>query len=163
MNEMRQIMEQLIDEHGDLLKRTAYVMLGDAHLAEDLTQETFISFYKSYHRFRGEAGHSTYLYRILMNHIKMHWRKKRPFVTDPSELRTETIVFEDMRVEAMDLENSLRRLKRSYREVLTLYYFIDHSVKEIAEILDLSESNVKMRLKRGREAMKRELTGGGRP
>jgi len=160
MNDIAALIEALMKAHASDLKRTAYVMLGDEALSEDVTQETFISFYKYHHQFKGASSHKTYLYRILMNHIKMHWRKTT-YLTRDSLLNPDlAIAFEDELVNMLDLHQALRSIKPIYGEVITLYYFNQHSVDEIAAILDISTSNVKMRLKRGREAIKKALTGG---
>lgn len=160
MNDIAAIIEALMKAHANDLKRTAYVMLGDDALSEDVTQETFISFYKNYHQFRGASSHKTYLYRILMNHIKMHWRKPTYLTQDALLDPDSTVVFEDELVGMLDLHQALRSIKPVYGEVITLFYFNQHNVDEIAAILDISTSNVKMRLKRGRESIKKALTGG---
>lgn len=160
MKEIAELIEQLMKAHGDDLKRTAFVMLGDVYLAEDVTQETFISFYKNHHQFRAESTYKTYLYRIMMNHMKMHWRKRIPVPLENKENINEAIDFEDHLVDFMDLQEALFGLKKKYAEVITLHYYNQYSVDEISEILDLSTSNVKMRLKRGREHLKKILTGG---
>ena len=160
MNDIAALIEALMKAHASDLKRTAYVMLGDEALSEDVTQETFISFYKNHHQFRGASSHKTYLYRILMNHIKMHWRKPTYFTQDALIDPSSTVAFEDDLVGVLDLHKALRSIKPVYGEVITLFYFNQHSVDEIATILDISTSNVKMRLKRGRESIKKALTGG---
>lgn len=160
MDDIVILIEKLMVEHSNDLKRTAYVMLGDEQLSEDVTQETFISFYKNHHRFRGESSHKTYLYRILLNHIKMHWRKRTPQTLDSLIENSAVLVFEDLLVNVLDLQSALRLIKDTYREVITLHYFNEYSIEEIATILDLSNSNVKMRLKRGRDVLKKNLIGG---
>ncbi len=160
MNDITALIEALMKAHASDLKRTAYVMLGDEALSEDVTQETFISFYKNHHQFRGASSHKTYLYRILMNHIKMHWRKTTYLTRDALLDPGLTLAFEDELVNMLDLHQALRSIKPVYVEVITLFYFNGHSVDDIAAILDISTSNVKMRLKRGRESIKKALTGG---
>ena len=151
------LIEELMNTYANDLKRTAYVMLGDHALAEDVTQETFISFYKNIHQFRGQSSYKTYLYRIMVNHAKMHWRRR-----SSSELAgfDEKVTFEEELVSVLDLNTALRNIKPAYSEVLTLYYYSQYTVDEIASILDLSPSNVKMRLKRGRDVMKKKLREG---
>lgn len=160
MDDIAILIEKLMVEYSNDLKRTAYVMLGDEQLSEDVTQETFISFYRSHNKFRGDSSYKTYLYRILLNHIKMHWRKKIPQTLDTLTESSETLVFEDLLVNVLDLHHALRQLNEMYRDVITLHYFNDYSIEEIALILDLSNSNVKMRLKRGRDVLKKNLIGG---
>lgn len=160
MKDIVALIEQLMNTYANDLKRTAYVMLGDHTLAEDVTQETFISFYKNVHRFRDESSYKTYLYRILINHVKMHWRKRIIKPLDDSDKLLEKVAFEEDLVTVMDLNAALKQIKPIHSEVITLHYFNQYSVEEVASILDLSQSNVKMRLKRGREEMKKVLKGG---
>lgn len=160
MDDIKNLIETLMNDHADELKQTAFVMLGDVHLAEDVTQDTFISFYKNHHQYRAESTYKTYLYRILINHMKMHWRKRIPTPLEPNENSNGNIEFENQMVEVMDLQQALFKLKKKYSEVITLYYFNQYNVDEIADILDLSPSNVKMRLKRGRAFLKESLEGG---
>lgn len=151
------LVEELMNTYANDLKRTAYVMLGDHTLAEDVTQETFISFYKNIHQFREQSSYKTYLYRIMVNHAKMYWRKRSLIELDSIE---EKVTFEEELVRVLDLNTALRSIKPVYCEVITLYYYNQYTVEEIAAILDLSPSNVKMRLKRGREEMKKKLKEG---
>lgn len=57
----------------------------------------------------------------------------------------------------LDVRNKLLKLDSKYKTVLYLYYYEDYTVEMIAGTLSLSKSNVKMRLKRGRELLKNEL------
>lgn len=151
-----QHLESLMDTYGDYLKRTAWMLTGDLHLAEDLTQETFISYYKHLDQFKGEASHKTYLYRIMMNHIKMNARKHQ---TVPTHFEIEgCLTFENDLVATMDLQRALSQMKPEHRMVIWLYYYETLSVAEIAKVLGVTQSGVKMRLKRARTTLKETLT-----
>lgn len=160
MNEIQRLIIQLMDDYGDYLKKTAYVMIGDRYLAEDLVQETFFGFYKSHHRFRKESSYKTYLYRILMNNIKMQYRKKRDIIFEEVDAIEPIVTFEDQVVYSMDLHQGINRLDMKQRQVIVLYYFNDMTVEEVSKVLNISRSAVKMRLKRGREALGTYLKGG---
>lgn len=156
MKSKTQHLEALMDAYGDYLKRTAFMLTGDSHLAEDLTQETFISYYKHLDQFKGEATHKTYLYRILMNHIKMHARKHK---NAPSSLEIGGhISFENDLIATMDLQHALSKMKTDHQMVIWLHYYEDLSVAEIAKVLSITQSGVKMRLKRARESLKEILS-----
>ena len=68
---------------------------------------------------------------------------------------TEEIPFEE--TEDLLLYRELQKLPEKYRQVIHLFYYEDYSVREIADILKLSESNVKTRLSRGRSLLKTAL------
>lgn len=60
-------------------------------------------------------------------------------------------------IKKLDVRNKLLKLDSKYKTVLYLFYYEDYTVEMIANTLSLSKSNVKMRLKRGRELLKNEL------
>ncbi len=163
MKDIKVLMNELMNDHGDYLKRTAAVMVGDYQIAEDLVQETFMSFYKNRLQFKHQSSYKTYLYRILMNHIKMHFRKKRDYTMDPSMLLYHGIIeFEDRSIMAIDLRQALEKLKPDYRNVIVLYFFNEMKIEEIASVLDITKSGVKMRLKRAKEMLYDHLNKGGK-
>ncbi len=151
---------ELMDEHGDYLKRTASIITSDASVAEDLVQETFLNFYMNASRFRMESKVRTYLYRILMNNIKMYYRKSKPKETAFEIERAGNVSFENETVDAMDINNAVSRLKPIYRQMIVLHYFNEMSIDEISEVMDMGNSAVKMRLKRAREQLRRHLSEG---
>ena len=67
----------------------------------------------------------------------------------------ENLIFESS--ELSDLFEAVMKLPEKYRVIIHLFYYEDYSVKEISEILKLSESNVKVRLSRGRMLLKNSL------
>ena len=69
----------------------------------------------------------------------------------------ETLTFETP--ESENLFEEVMKLPKKYRIVIHLFYYEDYSVKEIAEILNLSQSNVKVRLSRARALLKEALKG----
>lgn len=148
---------ELMDTYGDYLKQTAFHILHDMNLAEDMVQETFISYYHK-NQYKGKSSKKTYLYRILMNHTKMYLRKYGQ-KTDIEYVSQENIQMEDQSINKMDLSYALDALSKKYKEVLILYYYNDLTVSEISDIISTSESAVKMRLKRGRVALKEVLGG----
>ncbi len=157
------LLEHLMNTYGDSLKRTAYVMLGDLELAEDMTQETFISFYKSQGFFLNKASYKTYLYRILVNHVKMHWRKQKKEALVPSFDCYDALhcfSFEDNLVLSIDMNRALMHLKEVDRFVIILHYFNGYTVDDISSILNVSTSAVKMKLSRGKEKLKPHLMKG---
>lgn len=152
---------EIMDDYGAYLKQTAFHMLHDLTLAEDMVQETFISFY-SKGQFMYKASPKTYLYRILLNHIKMYHRKNKLKIVSDEWLYEsyENIVIESLIINKMDLSYALQALPEHYKRAIVLYYFNDLSVEEMSRILNCNKSTVKMRLKRGREKLK-SLLGEG--
>lgn len=73
----------------------------------------------------------------------------------PLEEYMESLVFETQKEET--LFETVMKLPQKYRIIIHLYYYEDYSVREIGEILSLKESNVKVRLSRGRKLLKEAL------
>lgn len=150
---IRQI-EEAYDAWGGAVYRLAMVYLGRHADAEDVTQEVFVRLLCRTPAFTGEEHKKRWLLRVTANlcrdQLRGLWRKQVAVLEDtlpaaPAEER-----------EALD---AVMALPEQYKLPIHLYYYEGYSVAEIAEILKLGQSAVKMRLKRGRELLKIELEG----
>ena len=131
---------------------------------ENATQEVFIKAYNNMESFRGEATEKTWLTSIAMNVCKNYgrtsWFKKVQIGIEKIE---GTYIMEEeltARVERSDLLKQVMGLSKKYREVILLYYYQELKISEIAQILGISESSVKMRLSRAKGKLKEELEEG---
>ncbi|MDW7674064.1 MAG: sigma-70 family RNA polymerase sigma factor [Bacillota bacterium] len=155
---------ELIDTTGQRLVHTAYLLLHDQHLAEDVVQETFCQAFQKIVSFRREASLTTWLTRIAVNNCR---NKLRSLVNKPvlltEHLQEVTAATGNTEDEALSgLSNSWLRLEVSklpqiYKEVIVFYYFYELSIKEISEILSISEGTLKSRLARARASLKKIL------
>lgn len=144
-------------------------MLGNTPEAEDVGQETFIRFYRSLRRFRGQAAVGTYLTRIAINLSLNEIKKRRrrsifvPFTPAGKENDGPDPEFEDPRASAeyddtVDrIHKALNKLKPEFRSVIVLRLMEGYSTKETAEILGLPVGTVLSRLRRSQEKLKRIL------
>ena len=155
---------RLIDEFADGVYTLGYRILGDVHAAEDIVQETFIKVMKSLHTYRGDGPIQAWLYRIGYREAITATRKRRELPIDPEEmLRTgdRTLPSVEHSVLASELVQTLdyaiAQLSDPLRAAFTLRDIEGLSTGEVAEILDVSESAVKMRLARAREALRVQL------
>ncbi|QKG78772.1 RNA polymerase sigma factor [Tenuifilum thalassicum] len=133
--------------------------------ALEIAQDVFLTVYQKYDDFRGDSKLSTWIYRIAVNKSLMHVRGRKYF-SDLNDLPNEDYDFSTIENAIEQLKEqdrklfvgkALSRLEPGYSVPLTLYYFEDLSVDEIAEIEQLSVSNVKVRLHRGRALLYAEL------
>jgi len=141
----------LLDQHGDRLLRSAYLLCGNAADAQDLTQETLLQAVKSAPRFRGESALYTWLHGILLNLSRHHARQTaRVTVTDAvPELAAETAApgaALDLASDSAALWDALGQLSGAHREVLVLRFYEELRLDEIAVRLELSTGTVKSRL-----------------
>lgn len=127
--------------------------------AEDLTQEVFLRAFKNMATFRQECDAKTWLLKIALNVCRnfTRYQKRHP------DLLVDTVPLIEMslsaeaeamkRFDAMDLMKRVYELPVKLKEVVLLHYFEDKSVSEIATILGVLESAVKVRLFRARKRM----------
>lgn len=145
--------------------------------AEDVAQEAILKAFKNLSRFRQEAKFSTWIIQISINEAKMKLRKDRRHLYESLDEGQQNEVgdyipkdFADWReipseaLEQSELRQALARaldsLPEKYRTVLILRDVQQLSINETAEILDLSEANVKTRLCRARLQMRDALAPG---
>ena len=123
--------------------------------AEDVVQETFVQYYTTKKEFENEQHIRAWLLRIAINKAKnccrTFWKKNKCTLEDYME----TLPFSD--TQSRSLFEEVMKLPDKYRIVIHLFYYEDYTVREIAEILKLSESNVKVRLSRGRTLLRETL------
>lgn len=156
----------LVDKYKQLAFSLALKITRNREDAEEIAQDAFLKAYRSLENFKGSATFKTWLFRIVYTTAISRVRgKKQSFVS-----------FDDYKLsesELMETENAVGQLtaeERSYqlhkameslapdeRAVLNLYYFEDQSVDEIATILDISASNVKIKLFRSRKKLYGQL------
>jgi RNA polymerase sigma-70 factor (ECF subfamily) len=137
--------------------------------AEDLTQDAFLQVFRKLSRFRGNAALSTWLYRLAVNTVLMHFRKKRlrqVSLDDPSNQDTPIAKREygsvDERLTGslhrIALARAIQELPAGYRTIFLLHEIKGYEHQEIARILRCSVGNSKSQLHRAR-LMMRELLG----
>lgn len=125
--------------------------------SEDIVQFTFIKLYKNISKFHEpNEDVKKWLFRVAINHAKNHlispWKSK-------SNLQEDLKLF-GMEEKESTLFYDLKQIAKIYRITLYLYYFEGYNIKEIAKILNTTESNIKQRLKRGKEKLKMEIESG---
>jgi RNA polymerase sigma-70 factor (ECF subfamily) len=76
-DDVAQAFDSLVEEHSAFVFNVAYRMMGNPEDAEDVAQDAFVSAYRAYDRFRGEARPTTWLYRITVNAALMRLRKTK--------------------------------------------------------------------------------------
>lgn len=152
---MRQPVQELIERYQGNLFVAAFQICKNREDAEDVVQDTFLQYHTSNKEYESEEHIRAWLLRVAINKAKnvnlTFWRRNK----QPLEDYMEGLVFETKEHSA--LFEAVLALPEKYRMVIHLFYYEDYSVKEIAGVLKLSESNVKIRLSRGRGMLKETL------
>lgn len=143
------------DNYGEMLYRIAFVYLANQDDVEDVLQDVFISFLTNLSKFRSEGHKKAWLIRTTQNksiNLLKASSRKNINIEDIQLQGSEAV--DDSHI---DILKQIISLDEKYKSVVILYYYNDYSVSEIAQILKISKSAVKMRLKRSRELLKIKL------
>ncbi len=152
----------LIEKYKDLVFSLAIKIVKNREEAEEVAQDSFIKAYKSLNRFKGDSKFSTWLYKITFNNcMDVVKKKERKYNTvkidDVTENKIEsvenTLDFIERKERAKIIESCLSLLPDEERTILWLFYFQENSLKEIVNIMSLSEANVKVKLHRARKRL----------
>lgn len=144
----------ILDVHGDALYRSAYLLLGNPHDVQDVLQEVLLRFLEKAPTFASAEHERAWLLRVTNNCCMDCLRFRRKHAYTDLDLLRECLPAPEQQA----FLEELYALPAKWKSVLILHYFEGYSVAEIAKILRLSESAVKKRLQRGREALKLMLS-----
>ena len=151
----------LFDTFADGVYTLAYRIVRDRHLAEDVVQETFIKVIRSLPGYRGDGPIAAWIYRIGYRQAITVTRRRREEPLDPIDIAveidrpTETVEERVLAGElAARLDEAIGSLSEPLRTAFVLRDVEGLSTGEVAAVLEISESAVKMRLARSRDAMR---------
>jgi RNA polymerase sigma-70 factor (ECF subfamily) len=144
-------------------------MVADATEAEDLTQEAFLLLFRKIHTFRGESAFSTWLHRLAVNLVLVHFRKKSLQVVsiegtpDPNnetgspsiDIGAPDLLVEGS-IDRINLERCIKQLPVGYRTIFVLHDVQGYKHREIAKIVGCSVGASKSQLHKARTRL-REL------
>ncbi len=156
--------ERLYELHRRRVYSLCLRMLGNAADAEDMTQEVFLQVFRKIGTFRGEAAFTTWLHRLVVNQVLMHWRKQgiRPEETTEEGDMSEVVRPHPLPVlDRIALEQAIRRLPPGYRLVFLLHDVEGYEHEEIAAMLGCSVGTSKSQLHKARLKLRRLLQGEG--
>ena len=150
---------ELVAAKGGALRRTAYLMSGDWHLAEDLVQTVFVKVHLHWRRIRRQDSFDSYLrttlFHAYLDTRRAKWRRETPAEYVPDLEAPGTAPNDDRDV----LVAALRRIPPRQRAVLILRYWEDLSVEETAGLLGCAAGTVKSQTARGLAALRPLLAG----
>ena len=168
---------RLVDAYSSPIYRLGLRMLGTPQDAEDVLQNTFLSVLTHLSTFEGRSSLSTWLYRIAANEALMLIRKKKPEVNiegseaaqagenDEDVLPTQFVDWSALPEDELlsgegkkMLDAAIQTLPESMRIVFLLRDVEGLSIKETADALNLTETNVKTRLLRARMFLREQLS-----
>jgi RNA polymerase sigma-70 factor (ECF subfamily) len=153
----------VVERYEAKLMRYSLYLLKDYDTASDVTQSAFISAYVNLRSFNPNKPFSPWIYRILhngaMNAIKANKRTCSLGAIDETgdnflvKFGTDKLI--DKTILNKKVRNCLSRLDIKYQEILTLSFFDNLKYDEISDILHIPTSTVGVRIKRGKEILKK--------
>ena len=171
-NGCEQSFEILVRQNSEKMIRLAWRMVNNRSDAEDIVQEAFLRLYRSLSSFRGDSRISTWLYRTVsrlsIDYLRREKLKRRLFffkprddAADPFEQAASGETAQDelaiAREQLADVHHALGNLSARQRAVLTLRHQEELPLREIAEILGLTEGSVKVHLHRAVQNLRAAL------
>ncbi|QYA24046.1 RNA polymerase sigma factor [Gramella sp. MT6] len=159
---------ELVDRYQNFVFTIAIRILKVTEEAEEVGQDSFIKAYDSLKSFRGDSKFSTWLYRIVyhksLDRLKMNKRHRTYEIIE--EITEDNLDHIENGLEFMlseerssIIKNCIDRLPEDEAAIISLYYFEEQSVKEIAKVTDLTEDNIKIKLYRSRKKLFSLLEG----
>lgn len=165
----RELFADLVRPHEPALRRLAGLLLRDAASAEDAMQEALLRAYLHLARFRREASFRTWMTSILINEVRMHWRRsggvrwvsldvlrdrhrgEYPAVVPGRQRPADEMVMHQQTRKM--LEAAVNRLPETARRVIQLRDYADLGVGETAQVLGITPTAVKLRHSRARKGL----------
>ncbi len=165
---------EMVERYSPTVYNLALRLMNNAQEAEDVLQETFISAFRALARFEERSQLGTWLYRIAYNAALMRLRRRQlpttsiddPLTNEEGEMLPRQLVDWGARPDELLLRGELRglldaavaTLPATLRTVFVLRDIEGLSTAETAVVLNLTETNVKVRLHRARLALREKLT-----
>jgi RNA polymerase sigma-70 factor (ECF subfamily) len=157
--------EELYNRHHRRVYSLCLRMLQNTAEAEDLTQEVFIQLYRKIGSFRGDSAFTTWLHRLTVNQVLMHFRKrtvKFEKTTEEGETPVQTVPGTENQskmpiVDKIAIDKAIAQLPNGYRNVFVLHDVEGYEHEEVARILGCSVGTSKSQLHKARLKMRKLL------
>ena len=164
----RETLDEIMVTYGTSILKLTYSYVKNYQVAEDISQEVFITCYMKIDEFKGESTLKTWLYRITINKCKDYlksWSYKYFILTDnisrfsESEEKNTPERLLILSEEKKQLIHNIMNLPVKYREVLYLYYYEQLNIREISMLLGINENTLKSRMVKSKELLSKKLKG----
>jgi RNA polymerase sigma-70 factor (sigma-E family) len=149
----------LYARHAPAAGRLAYLLTGDAHLAEDLTQEAFVRAFGRFRDLRQPEAFEWYLRRTVVNLTRSHFRRRRTerdYLARQPRREEHALLADPSERDAM--WHALQQLAPKQRAAIVLRYYEDLSDAQVADAMRCPVGTVKSLIHRGLERLRAEVT-----
>ena len=157
--------EEIYNRHHRRVYSICLRMLKNTTEAEDLTQDVFIQLHRKIGSFRGDSAFTTWLHRLTVNQVLMHFRKRNvKFEKTTEEGETPVQIVSGTQnprkmpvVDKIAIENAIEKLPDGYRKVFVLHDVEGYEHEEVARILGCSVGTSKSQLHKARLKLRKLL------
>ncbi len=160
---------ELVKKYQKPVHALVWRKIGDFHVAEEITQDTFLKAYQGLAQMKKPQSFASWLYVIAANNCSTWLRKKRLWtqsLEETSDLQIEKATYSGYVIEESErtagetqrevVKKLLSKLQESERTVITLHYFGEMSSAEIGAFLGVSANTIRSRLRRAQQRLKKE-------
>ena len=159
---MREPVEKMIEQYQKHVFAAAFSVCQNVSDADDVVQDTFLKYHSSKKEFSSNEHIKAWLLRVAINkakdHLRSFWKRNtisfEELMTASPDTEELTFVQQDERKRILE---DVMKLPTKYHIVIHLFYYDELSVADIAKVLGLSETNVKTRLSRARNMLRKEI------
>jgi len=145
----------ILDSERQMYSTAKTILINDQDCA-DAIQETIVKAFSKIGTLKNDKYAKTWLIRILINECYTHLRKSSKLVP-LEEVGEMAGIAAEQKADYSDLYRAVNSLKEELRMPVILYYIEDFNIKEIAQILEITEGAVQKRLARARGKLRRDL------
>lgn len=157
-----EVTEEVVRHYSPMVYRIALTKVQSVADAEDIFQEVFLKLVMNEKPFDSEEHRKAWLIKVTVNCCNSHfvapWKKHVTSLDDAMLSMLPDEKGEDfLQEEGPDVYAEVLKLPQNMREVILLFYYEDMSIRQIAEALQTSETNIKKRLSRARQKLRLEI------
>jgi RNA polymerase sigma factor (sigma-70 family) len=160
------VFENLVNHYKSKVYTIAYKIIKNREDAQEIAQDTFIKIFRNINNFKYNSKFSTWLYRIVYNEAISKIRKKKNDnisleqtydIGDEGDTYKSLLTLKDYE-QRKYIDMAINNLDEDESVILTLFYLEEKSIEELQEITGLTQSNIKVKLHRGRKKLYAELS-----
>jgi RNA polymerase sigma-70 factor (ECF subfamily) len=158
-----ELFTRLLEQHGGIIRKVAFGYTSAPADREDLAQEITVQVWRAYPRYSPERPFSTWMYRIALNVAISFLRRHTHPARQTISLEENAVEPVDENTAAAEPDERIATLQRiiatlpPLQRALMLLYLDDHSYREIAAVLGITETNVATKLSRLKQHLRQQL------
>jgi RNA polymerase sigma-70 factor, ECF subfamily len=151
--------QQLMKSEQEKLYRIAYTYVHNEEDALEIVQETFYKAFLSIKKLKEPKFFSTWLTKILINSALSFIKKQKKYVLFSESHEQKYSTTHPHQEEKIDLLRAIMALPNKYKTIINLRFYLDYSLAQIAEVLDIPEGTVKTQIHRATKKLEKMLGG----